>query len=120
LTSLFEGYGYDVSYVEGSEAQSMHQALAATLEHCVLKIQLIQQRARQSAEAERPRWPMIVFRSPKGWTAPAEIEGHKIEGSWRSHQVPVADVSCNPAHLAILEHWLRSYRPEELFNRPAL
>jgi xylulose-5-phosphate/fructose-6-phosphate phosphoketolase len=90
--------------------------MAGTLERCVLEIRRIQDEARRSGEALRPRWPMIVLRSPKGWTGPKEIDGHKVEGFWRSHQVPMADVRENPAHLGILEEWLRSYRPEELFD----
>jgi xylulose-5-phosphate/fructose-6-phosphate phosphoketolase len=94
----------------------MHQAMAETLERCVTEIRRVQEQARRPGEPVRPRWPMIVLRSPKGWTGPKEIDGHKIEGFWRSHQVPMADVRENPAHLRLLEEWLRSYRPEELFD----
>ncbi|RQW81619.1 MAG: phosphoketolase family protein, partial [Methylococcus sp.] len=116
LTHLFEGYGWTPLFVEGSEPDSMHQAMAATLDHAIEQIRAIQREARESGEVERPRWPMIVLRSPKGWTAPAEINGHKVEGSWRAHQVPMADVKSNPAHLQLLETWLKSYGPEALFD----
>jgi xylulose-5-phosphate/fructose-6-phosphate phosphoketolase len=117
LEQLFRGYGYDPCFVEGSDPDSMHQALAATLEHCIGEIRRIQKEARQSsAKIERPRWPMVILRSPKGWTCPKEIDGHRVEGSWRSHQVPLAELHENPAHLALLEKWMRSYRPEELFD----
>ena len=91
--------------------------MAATLEHCVTEIRRIQQEARGAAsEVKRPRWPMVILRSPKGWTGPKEVDGHKVEGFWRAHQVPMAEMRENPAHLALLEDWLRSYRPEELFD----
>jgi xylulose-5-phosphate/fructose-6-phosphate phosphoketolase len=95
----------------------MHQKMAATLEDCVLEIRRIQQEARTSGQANRPRWPMIVLRSPKGWTGPKEVDGHKVEGFWRSHQVPLAGMHTNPAHLKQLEDWLHSYKPEELFDK---
>jgi xylulose-5-phosphate/fructose-6-phosphate phosphoketolase len=116
LESLFTGYGYRPYFVEGSEFDSMHQAMAATLDRCVEDIRSIQQEARSSGDAGFRHWPMIIFRSPKGWTAPAEIDGHKIEGFWRAHQVPMADLEKNPEHLALLESWMRSYRPDELFD----
>ena len=116
LENLFKGYGYTPYFVEGSDAPSMHQAMAATLDRCVNEIKSAQREARQSATATRPRWPMIVLRTPKGWTAPAEVDGKKLEGFWRSHQVPLAGVKKNPAHLQILEDWLRSFKPEELFD----
>jgi xylulose-5-phosphate/fructose-6-phosphate phosphoketolase len=116
LESLLRGYGWTPYFVEGSDPDSMHQAMAATLDRCVADIRDAQRDARNSGEALRPRWPMIVLRSPKGWTAPDDVDGHKLEGSWRAHQVPIADVKANPAHLALLERWLRSYRPEELFD----
>src|SRR5579884_1014268 len=116
LEQLFRGYGYEPYFVEGSERNSMHQAIAATLEHCIKQIQQIQNEARRTGKAQRPRWPMIVMRTPKGWTAPAEIDHHKVEGSWRAHQVPMTDVVNNPEHLKVLEKWLRSYKPEELFD----
>jgi len=116
LGDLFKGYGYRPYFLEGSDRDSMHQAAAATLEQCILEIRSIQEEARRTGQAKRPRWPMIILRTPKGWTAPAEIDHHKIEGSWRAHQVPIADVAQNPAHLQILEQWLHSYRSEELFD----
>jgi phosphoketolase len=94
----------------------MHQAMAATLDRCVEMIRGAQTEARRTGVADRPRWPMIVLRAPKGWTAPAELDGHKLEGSWRAHQVPIPRVKDDPARLALLERWLRSYRPEELFD----
>ncbi len=125
LESLFLGYGWTPHFVEGSEPAAMHQAMAATLEHCLLEIRRIQNEVRASGQATRPRWPMIVLRSPKGWTGPREIDGHKVEGTWRAHQVPLSDVRGNPQRRAALEAWLRSYRPQELFTedgrlRPAL
>ena len=116
LEALFIGYGYTPYFVEGSEPQSMHQAMAATLEHCVLEIRKFQDEARGTGNPVRPRWPMVILRSPKGWTAPRELDGHYLEGFWRAHQVPIADVASNPAHLRVLEQWMRSYRPEELFD----
>ena len=116
LEALFVGYGYTPYFVEGSEPRSMHQAMAATLEHCVLEIRRIQEEARRTGKVSRPRWPMIVLRSPKGWTAPRKVDGHYLEGFWRAHQVPIADVATNPAHLKLLEQWMRSYKPQELFD----
>jgi xylulose-5-phosphate/fructose-6-phosphate phosphoketolase len=125
LESLFVGYGYKPYFVEGGDPDVMHQLMASTLEAVVGEIRELQQRARTINLAYRPRWPMIVLRSPKGWTGPKEIGGHEVEGSWRSHQVPLSDVHGNPAHLKLLEDWLRSYRPQDLFDatgvlRPAL
>ena len=116
LENLFKGYGYTPLFVEGSDPGSMHQAMAATLDHCAKTIRSIQKEARTSGVATRPRWPMIVLRTPKGWTAPREVDGHKLEGFWRSHQVPLAKTKSNPAHLQMLETWMRSYKPEELFD----
>jgi xylulose-5-phosphate/fructose-6-phosphate phosphoketolase len=117
LEDLFKGYGYTPYFVEGSDPEQMHQKMAATLEDCVLEIRRIQQKARTSGKFERARWPMIVFRSPKGWTGPKEVDGHKVEGFWRSHQVPLSGIHENPAHLKQLEKWLHSYKPEELFDK---
>jgi len=117
LESLFVGYGYTPYFVEGSDPGSMHQAMAATLEHCVVEIRKIQEEARRTGKAFRPRWPMIILRSPKGWTAPREVDGHYLEGFWRAHQIPLADVATNPGHLKVLETWLRSYKPENLFDK---
>jgi xylulose-5-phosphate/fructose-6-phosphate phosphoketolase len=116
LEELFRGYGWTPYFVEGSDPETMHQAIAATMEHCVSEIKKFQEKARKSGKAERFRWPMIVLRSPKGWTAPEEVGGHKLEGSWRAHQVPMADVKANPKRLHELEKWMRSYKPEELFD----
>ncbi|MBV8413716.1 MAG: phosphoketolase family protein, partial [Verrucomicrobia bacterium] len=117
LKHLFLGYGYQPYFVEGSEHESMHQAMAATLDRCVEDIHAIQQEARSSGVAKFSRWPMIILRSPKGWTAPGGIGGHKLEGFWRAHQVPITDVAKNPSHLKLLEEWMRSYKPEELFDQ---
>src|SRR3954449_12982010 len=116
LESLFFGYGYTPYFVEGSDPETMHRAMAATLDKAIAQIRTIQQEARATGEATRPRWPMIVLRTPKGWTGPKEVDGHKVEGFWRAHQVPMAGVRENPAHLKILEEWLHSYKPEELFD----
>ena len=116
LESLFKGYGWKPYFVEGSEHESMHAAMAATLDHCVREIQTIRENARKLGLKSRPRWPMIVLRTPKGWTAPESVDGQRLEGFWRAHQVPIADVASNPAHLQLLEDWMRSYRPEELFD----
>jgi xylulose-5-phosphate/fructose-6-phosphate phosphoketolase len=117
LESFIRGCGWTPYFVEGSDHESMHQAMAATTEHCVTEIRRIQQEARGSGHAERPRWPMIVLRSPKGWTAPSSIDGHKLEGFWRAHQVPITDVKQSQDHLRTFESWMRSYKPEELFDR---
>jgi xylulose-5-phosphate/fructose-6-phosphate phosphoketolase len=116
LAALFEGYGYRPYFVEGSDPDSMHQAMAATLDHCIAEIHGIQQEARSSGNPFRPRWPMIVLRTPKGWTGPDYVDGHKVEGFWRAHQVPMGGMQSNPEHLRLLEDWMRSYRPEELFD----
>jgi xylulose-5-phosphate/fructose-6-phosphate phosphoketolase len=117
LDSLFRGYGWTPYFVEGSDPESMHQAMAATAQHCIDEIRCFQQEARRTRTAMRFQWPMIVLRTPKGWTAPAEVAGHKLEGFWRSHQVPMADVKKNPERLHELERWMRSYRPDELFDK---
>ena len=116
LASLLHGYGWTPHFVEGDDPAVMHQQMAATLEDCVLEIRRIQQEARVSGTPTRPRWPMIVLRSPKGWTGPKDVDGHKVEGFWRAHQVPLAGMHTNPAHMQQLEDWLRSYKPEELFD----
>jgi xylulose-5-phosphate/fructose-6-phosphate phosphoketolase len=116
LRSLLEGYGYAPRFLEGSVPAQMHQEMAAILDEVLDEIAEIQRRARAGGEARRPRWPMIVLRTPKGWTGPKEVDGHPAEGSFRSHQVPLADVRHNPEHLAALEAWLRSYDPDELFD----
>jgi xylulose-5-phosphate/fructose-6-phosphate phosphoketolase len=116
LEALFLGYGYKPYFVEGSDPAPMHQKMADTLERAVDEIRTLQETARRTNAAIRPHWPLIVLRSPKGWTGPKELDGHKVEGSWRSHQVPMADVRENAAHLKVLEDWMRSYRPEDLFD----
>ena len=116
LASLLVGYGYRPYFVEGEEPMTMHQAMAATLDTVFSEIAEIQAEARASDTARRPKWPLIVLRTPKGWTGPKEVDGLKTEGSWRSHQVPVSDVAHRPEHVAVLEQWMRSYRPEELFD----
>jgi xylulose-5-phosphate/fructose-6-phosphate phosphoketolase len=116
LEHLFLGYGYKTYFVEGSDHDSMHQAMAATLDRCIEEIETIQKEARGNGVARFSRWPMIILRSPKGWTAPGGIDGHKLEGFWRAHQIPIADVTKNRAHLELLEDWMRSYKPEELFD----
>lgn len=116
LEQLFRGYGWTPYVVEGDDPQIMHQKMAATLEHCVREIRSIQKHARETNAQERPRWPMVILRSPKGWTGPKELDGHKVEGFWRAHQVPILDVTTNPEHLRLLEDWMRSYKPEELFD----
>jgi len=118
LEALFVGYGYKPYFVEGSDPSVMHQEMAATLDAAVAEIRRIWKDARResAAKAKRPRWPMIVLRSPKGWTGPKEIRGKKVEGYWRSHQVPFSDVRGNPRNLKLLESWLRSYAPEKLFD----
>ena len=116
LESLLRGFGWTPYFVEGSEIDSMHQAMAATVEHCVLEIRDHQQAARKTGLAGRPRWPMIVLRSPKGWTAPRKVEGHFLEGFWRAHQVPLLDVKKDPEQFRILEEWMRSLEPHRLFD----
>jgi len=116
LEALFFGYGYKPYFVEGSDPTAMHQEMAATLDRAIDEIRALQRKARQTNTPTRPRWPVIVLRSPKGWTGPKELEGHKLEGSWRSHQVPFGDARTNAAHLKVLEDWMRGYRPEELFD----
>jgi xylulose-5-phosphate/fructose-6-phosphate phosphoketolase len=116
LRALFEGYGYAPRFVEGSDPDQMHQLMAGTLDEVFDDIRSIQQAARSGGASERPRWPMIVLRTPKGWTGPKEVDGLPAEGSFRSHQVPLSGLAQRPDHLAQLETWLRSYRPEELFD----
>jgi xylulose-5-phosphate/fructose-6-phosphate phosphoketolase len=116
LENLFIGYGYKPYTVEGDDPPAMHQRMAAVLEDCIVEIRSLQADARRSGVARRPRWPMIILRTPKGWTGPKEVDGHRVEGFWRAHQAPILDVVSNPAHLKLLEDWMRSYRPAELFD----
>jgi xylulose-5-phosphate/fructose-6-phosphate phosphoketolase len=117
LEELLRGYGHTPYFVEGSEPAAVHRAMAATLDEALGRIREAQEIARRGgARATRPRWPMIVLRTPKGWTGPKTVEGKKVEGSWRSHQVPLAHFGTHPDHLAMLQEWMRSYRPDELFD----
>jgi xylulose-5-phosphate/fructose-6-phosphate phosphoketolase len=116
LESLLTGYGYHAYFVEGEEPEAMHHAMAAALDAVIGDIQAIRREARANGVTVRPRWPMIVLRTPKGWTGPKEVDGKKTEGSWRSHQVPFGEIAANPKHLELLDQWLKSYRPAELFD----
>jgi xylulose-5-phosphate/fructose-6-phosphate phosphoketolase len=116
LMSLFEGYGYTVYRVTGDDPERVHQQLAATLDAVVEQIAVIQRRAREDGDLTRPRWPMIVLKTPKGWTGPKVVDGVQVEGTFRAHQVPISNARGNPEHLRLLEEWMRSYRPEELFD----
>ncbi len=116
LEQLFVGYGYRPYFVEGDDPETMHQQMAGTLDAVTAEIRRIQEQAREHNDATRPQWPMIILRSPKGWTGPKEVDGQRTEGSWRSHQVPLSGLAQNPDHTRILEEWMRSYRPEELFD----
>ena len=116
LEALFVGYGWKPYVVEGSDPMLMHEQMATVMEQCVLEIRAIQKHARETGDCERPRWPMIILRSPKGWTGPKEVDGHKVENFWRAHQMPILDPKTNPVELAQVEAWLRSYKPEELFD----
>ncbi|MEU9579028.1 phosphoketolase family protein [Streptomyces chilikensis] len=116
LDELLRGYGHDPVHVTGSDPEQVHRDMAAALDQVLDRIALIQRTAREEGVTDRPRWPMIVLRTPKGWTGPAEVDGVPVENTWRAHQVPLAGVRDNPDHLALLEQWLRSYRPEELFD----
>jgi len=116
LECLLVGYGYHPYFVEGEEPAAVHQKMAATLDRVIEEIHAIRNEARAGGLPRRPRWPMIVLRTPKGWTGPKEVDGKKTEGFWRSHQVPLAGMAANPAHVKLLEEWMKSYRPEELFD----
>ena len=116
LKQLFNGYGYNPYFVEGFNPGKMHALMAKTLDAIIADIRRIQKDARENGKTERPMWPMIIFRSPKGWTGPKSVDGKKTENYWRSHQVPLSEVRSNPKHIRILEKWMKSYRPEELFD----
>ena len=116
LESLFVGYGYKPYFVEGSDPETMHQLMTQTLETIIAEIKAIQHDARHNGSTEIPQWPMIILRSPKGWTGPKEVDGKKTEDFWRSHQVPFAEMAIKPEHLKLLEAWMKSYKPEELFD----
>jgi xylulose-5-phosphate/fructose-6-phosphate phosphoketolase len=117
LESLFVGYGYKPYFVEGSDPMKMHQGMAETLDTIVGEIRAIQKKARTGGAARRPQWPMIVLRTPKGWTGPKEVDGKKTEDFWRSHQVPFAEMAEKPGHVKLLEKWMKSYKPGELFDK---
>jgi len=116
IHQLLSGHGYDVHFVAGDDPMQMHEAMASTLDTCYAKIRFYQEEARQHGFTKRPAWPVIVLRSPKGWTGPKEVDGRLVEGTFLSHQVPLANVKTNPAHLELLEEWMRSYHPEEVFD----
>ncbi len=116
LEQLLRGYGWSPTFVEGHDPLRMHRAMAGALDAAIGQIQAIQHNARIHGNVTRPRWPMIVLTSPKGWTGPKVVDGLKVEGTFRAHQVPLSDPAVHPEHLKLLEEWLRSYRPEELFD----
>lgn len=116
LESLFVGYGYAPYWVEGSDPEIMHQNMATTLDIVIADIKAIQAKARETGDTMRPRWPMIILRTPKGWTGPAEVDGLKTEDYWRSHQVPLGELAAKPEHIRLLEQWMKSYAPEQLFD----
>ncbi|MBV9296962.1 MAG: phosphoketolase family protein, partial [Acidobacteriaceae bacterium] len=116
LRDLFIGYGYAPRFLAGDDPAQMHQGMAAALEEMLGEIRAIQNRARDEKQVERPQWPLLILATPKGWTGPREVDGKPVEGTWRSHQVPVADVRQKPEHLRILEEWLRRYEPQKLFG----
>jgi xylulose-5-phosphate/fructose-6-phosphate phosphoketolase len=116
LVQLFGGYGYDPYFVEGREPAAMHQLMAGTLDTVIAEIRSIQQKARLHGVKERPAWPMIILRTPKGWTGPRVVDGKPVEDTWRAHQVPLAELATKPDHLRLLEEWMKSYRAEDLFD----
>ena len=116
LEKLFVGYGHTPYFVEGDDPETMHQKMAATLDTVLAEIKEIQRKAREEGDMTRPRWPMIILRTPKGWTGPKEVDGLKTEGYWRSHQVPLSELASKPEHVKLLESWMQSYRPDELFD----
>ncbi len=116
LLRLFEGYGYRPYFVEGDDPEMVHQLMAGTLEEILAEIRRIQEAARRDGQVKRPQWPLLILRTPKGWTGPKVVDGQPVEGTFRSHQVPLADLASKPDHLKMLEDWMKSYRPEELFD----
>jgi len=116
LEKFFEGCGYRPYFVVGDDPPRMHQLMAATLEHTVEEIRRFQAKARAKGSRARPAWPLIVLQTPKGWTGPKIVDGKQVEGTYRAHQVPLGEVRSNASHLAMLEQWMRSYRPQELFD----
>jgi xylulose-5-phosphate/fructose-6-phosphate phosphoketolase len=117
LEALFRGYGYNPHFVDGDEPDKMHQLMAGTLDRVISEIKSIQKDARSHGFKKRPIWPMIILRTPKGWTGPKEVDGLPVEGTWRAHQVPLSELATKPEHVKILEKWMKSYKPEELFDR---
>jgi xylulose-5-phosphate/fructose-6-phosphate phosphoketolase len=117
LKSLFVGYGYKPYFVEGSDPEAMHQLMAKTLDTIIAEIKAIQNKARKNGVATRPKWPMVILRTPKGWTGPKVVDGLKTEDFWRSHQVPFSEMATKPAHVKLLEKWMKSYKPQELFDK---
>ena len=117
LLQLFRGYGYAPRLLAGDDPEVMHRRMAAVLDEMAEEIAAIQHRARNTGETERPIWPLLILKTPKGWTGPKEVDGKPVEGTWRAHQVPLSGVQSNPEHLRMLESWMRSYRPETLFDR---
>jgi xylulose-5-phosphate/fructose-6-phosphate phosphoketolase len=117
LENLFIGYGYKPYFVEGSDPEAMHQLMAETLDTIINEIKKIQKKAREKGKSRRPLWPMIILRTPKGWTGPKEVDGKKTEDFWRSHQVPFAEMATKPTHVKLLERWMKSYKHEELFDK---
>ncbi|MEM0967704.1 MAG: phosphoketolase family protein, partial [Verrucomicrobiota bacterium] len=116
LTAYFQGLGYQPYFVEGSDPAILHERMATTLDQIHAQIRTIQDKARSQGVPHRPTWPVLILRTPKGWTGPSDVDGKKVDGFWRSHQVPIAGVRTNETHLAMLEEWMRSYRPDELFD----
>ena len=116
LTQLFTGYGYRPFFVEGHDPDLVHPQMAATLDSVVAEIRLIQQKARLQGNTDRPIWPVVILRTPKGWTGPKVVDGKPVENTWRAHQVPLAELATKPEHLKLLEEWMKSYKPEELFD----
>lgn len=116
LEQLYVGYGYKPYFIEGDDPETMHQLMAETMDAAIGDILNIQKRARSEGNSDRPRWPMIIMNTPKGWTGPKEVDGKRVEGFWRSHQVPLAELATKPEHLRMLEEWMKSYHPEELFD----
>ncbi|PYR86686.1 MAG: phosphoketolase [Acidobacteria bacterium] len=116
LTHLFTGHGYEPHFVEGDDPEPMHQLMVATLDNVIEKIRVIQLQARSNGSSKLPSWPMIVLRTPKGWTGPKFVDGKPVEGTWRAHQVPVTDLERKPEHVTVLEQWMKSYKPKELFD----
>ena len=116
LKNLFQGYGYNPYFVEGSDPATMHQLMSKTMDTIISEIRSIQKKARENGITKRPQWPMIILRTPKGWTGPKEVDGKKTEDFWRSHQVPFSEMASRPDHVKLLDDWMKSYKPEELFD----